>query len=261
MIPRQLLRGCRIVATNREVCRSGTYAISIRARVTFDRRTVLHEGLAMSGPGACSNANRSHLRMQLRSSTPLFQALWVPILVIGMRDGTDTRRLRCLPSPMYPGVRMLTAANASGTVRPRYASGVGVGWLLSVLFLQRCTVPAGKHRWVTQLGCWRSGAACDSSPGQSATRHPDSALEIIVIAVRDCSVSFGILARARVRSTGHRHAGVGLLEDRGDLGFGELRLLHGTSWLGNHARKFYFRAVHESGRLTSTAVHHRGHTA
>lgn len=97
---------------------------------TFDRMAVLHERLEMSGPGTCSNANRSHLQAQLASPTTLRQARWVPILVIGMRDGTDTRRLRHLPSPMYPGVRMRTAANASGTVRPWYASGAGVGLLV-----------------------------------------------------------------------------------------------------------------------------------
>src|SRR5690606_16028014 len=47
-----------------------------------------------------------------------------------------------------------------------------------------------------------------------------------------------------------RHPGIGLLEDRDDLGLGELRLLHGTSWLGKHARKFYFCGVCRSGKLT-----------
>jgi hypothetical protein len=47
-----------------------------------------------------------------------------------------------------------------------------------------------------------------------------------------------------------RHPGVGLLEDRDDLDLGELRLLHGTSWLGKHAGKFYFRGVYGSGKLT-----------
>src|SRR5690606_14286542 len=45
--------------------------------------------------------------------------------------------------------------------------------------------------------------------------------------------------------------GIGLLEDRDDLGLGELRLLHGTSWLGKHARKFYFCGVCRSGKLTA----------
>src|SRR5690606_33339321 len=34
-----------------------------------------------------------------------------------------------------------------------------------------------------------------------------------------------------------RHAGVGLLEDRDDLGLGETGLLHGTSWLGKTCQK------------------------
>src|SRR5690606_1100389 len=46
---------------------------------------------------------------------------------------------------------------------------------------------------------------------------------------------------------------IGLLEDRDDLGLGELRLLHGTSWLGKHARKFYFCGVYGSGKLTLSA--------
>src|SRR5690606_7059595 len=50
-----------------------------------------------------------------------------------------------------------------------------------------------------------------------------------------------------------RHPGIGLLEDRDDLGLGELRLLHGTSWLGKHARKFYFCGVYGSGKLTARA--------
>jgi putative transposase len=37
-----------------------------------------------------------------------------------------------------------------------------------------------------------------------------------------------------------RHAGIALLEDRDDLRLAELRLLHGTSWQGKHARKLYF---------------------
>jgi len=35
-----------------------------------------------------------------------------------------------------------------------------------------------------------------------------------------------------------RHPGVALLEHGNDLGLGELRLLHTTSWRGKHARKF-----------------------
>src|SRR3546814_14406294 len=34
-----------------------------------------------------------------------------------------------------------------------------------------------------------------------------------------------------------RHAGIGLLEDRDDLGLGETGLLHGTSWLGKTCQK------------------------
>src|SRR5690606_31158487 len=47
-----------------------------------------------------------------------------------------------------------------------------------------------------------------------------------------------------------RHSSVGLLEDRDDLGLGETGLLHGTSWLGEHARKFYLWGVCRSGKLT-----------
>ncbi|KAF1699827.1 hypothetical protein CSC66_16935, partial [Pseudoxanthomonas kaohsiungensis] len=52
-----------------------------------------------------------------------------------------------------------------------------------------------------------------------------------------------------------RHAGVGLLEDGDDLGLGETGLLHGTSWLGKHARKFYLWGVCDSGKLTIRAAH------
>src|SRR5690606_10054377 len=47
-----------------------------------------------------------------------------------------------------------------------------------------------------------------------------------------------------------RHSSVGLLEDRDDLGLGETGLLHGTSWLGKHARKFYLWGVCDLGKLT-----------
>jgi hypothetical protein len=34
------------------------------------------------------------------------------------------------------------------------------------------------------------------------------------------------------------------------LAFGELRLLHGTSWRGKHARKLYLSGVHDQGEVT-----------
>ncbi len=47
-----------------------------------------------------------------------------------------------------------------------------------------------------------------------------------------------------------RHASVALLKDRDDLRFAELRLLHGTSWQGKHARKLYFSGVRDQGEVT-----------
>src|SRR5690606_8194770 len=47
-----------------------------------------------------------------------------------------------------------------------------------------------------------------------------------------------------------RHPGVALLEHGNDLGLGELRLLHTTSWRGKDARKFYLLGVYRPGKLT-----------
>ena len=55
------------------------------------------------------------------------------------------------------------------------------------------------------------------------------------------------------------HACVALFERRDDLRLGELRYAHGTSWLGNDARKIYLCGVYRSGELTVTS-NFLGHT-
>src|SRR5690606_33050644 len=50
-----------------------------------------------------------------------------------------------------------------------------------------------------------------------------------------------------------RHAGVGLLEDRDDLGLGETGLLHGTSWLGKTCQKVLLMGCLRIGEAYATA--------
>src|SRR3546814_13732164 len=49
-----------------------------------------------------------------------------------------------------------------------------------------------------------------------------------------------------------RHAGIGLLEDRDDLGIGETGLLHGTSWLGKTCQKVLLMGCLRFGEASAT---------
>src|SRR3546814_2842500 len=49
-----------------------------------------------------------------------------------------------------------------------------------------------------------------------------------------------------------RHAGIGLLEDRDDLGLGETGLLHGTSWLGKTCQKVLLMGCLRFGEAYAT---------
>src|SRR5690606_9845153 len=51
-----------------------------------------------------------------------------------------------------------------------------------------------------------------------------------------------------------RHAGVGLLEDRDDLGLGETGLLHGTSWLGKTCQKVLLMGCLRIGEAYGSAT-------